>query len=520
MSILSVTNTIQQPSLIPYLQSGSGRFCLMISLEPASELSPLEPCQNPFQFRAVSDPFTLLGNACIVSDIGEQLLPLYMLVQRSDYNCSPEDRHLSTNLSIDQRWQHIMSGSSFAPLNNRHFLLAEQIGAQGQLLQFRSLFYCRTKQSFFHPACPDCGKELVLCTDDPLLCLRGLEEYTTSLRRFLYCSQCSSDILTGNYYVFRRTENDPECVSDIQQLIRNWAQLQPATAPDTPLPCPSCPGYRACYGRDILAVNTLCSFSFYPFYMLLLKAESNMNFDFLALLSDKEEPQEDFVQKDRQTEPESLLKPIELNIPEPTSKRDIPNAAASADAAIRAILEDITARWENEEEEKKQPPLTRKINQSSSIPVSKARGPSDFMETVILNSTSMSHNRAQPADRQGNSGVEHKNEKFGPNREAHPSSQFNPADTIQRKQAIPEDQKTNKKSFDHPIKNRREEQLRETIIIPQHPGQQIRSHLKPSLLSEDTGQKTTNNRHTPAANEKQIDVDLAETLLQRPGKKP
>jgi hypothetical protein len=518
MSILSVTDTIKRPSLIPYLQSGPGRFHLLISLEPASELSPFEPCQDPFQFRDVSDPFTLLGNARIVGDLGEQLLPLHMLIQRSDYLSSPEESDLNTNLSIDQRWQQIKSTLATSPLNNLHVLLAEQIGKQGQLLQFRSLFYCRAKQSFFHPACPGCGKELELCIDDVLLSLHGLEGYSTSLRRFLYCPQCCSDIATGDYYVFKRTEKDPDCVRDIQQLIRNWASLDPAVAPDTPLPCPSCPGYKACYGSNTLAANTLCSFSFYPFYMLLLKAESEMSLDFQALLSGKEQPRGLPVGNDSQIKQVNIVKLTNTEIAEPVPETDISKKSAFADATIRAILEDIATQWESVEEERKQPPLNRKAGQSPGKPDVQQRKHTDLMETVILNSASMSQDRTQPMDRYRKS-VGQKNENFAPNRTSLPASQFHPTDTLQLRQTMSEDQKSQKDSFDLPIKNRPETQLLETIIIPPQPGQQIRNHLKASPLAKDGVLKTTKDRKTQDSDKKKIDVDPAETLIQRPGKK-
>jgi hypothetical protein len=478
----------------------------MIGLEPESTLSPLEPCEDPFQLRDVSDPFALLGNACIVSDLAQQVLPLFMLIQRSDYSCSPEEARLNTNLSIDQRWQQILSVFLTPSFNDLHLLLAEQIGKQGQLLQFHSLFYCRAKQSFFHPPCPGCGKELIVCTDETLLSRHSLEGYSTSLRRFLYCPLCCSDSSPIIYYVPKRQQNDPDCVGNVQQLMRSWARLQPVATADTSLPCHSCPGNKACFGRNLLAVNTLCSFSFYPFYMLLLKTDSEQVFDFKALLSGKAQAQECIISKSRPAEPEI--------IPESTQPEDsghvlethIPKAFTSADAAIHDILADILTQWENADESTKQPPVTGEFVRPSNIPFPQQKEDLDLRETVILGSTPLSQNGEHPPENRY--------------RETQPSSDFRPADTIQIHPSPPEGQTTKKETFDVSLAKLPDDYLQETIILSPQPGQQVQGNLKPSPLTKDTGAKTANNQQSPIPNRKGIDVDLAETLIQMPGKKP
>lgn len=498
-----MTDTIKRPSLLPYLQSGPGRFHLVIVPEQADELSPLEPCRNPFQFRDVSDPFSLLGDAGVVSDLAGQMLPLCMLIQRSEYHVSPEDLHLTTNPSIDQRWQQIMSVLSTPPVNALHFLLAAQIGKHGQLLPFHSLFYCRAKQSFFHPPCPGCGKELELCTDNTLLAQQGLDGYSTSLRRFLYCPQCCSTTTTGNYYVLRRRENDPDCVNDIQQLITGWARLEKTATPDTPFPCQGCRNHETCYGSKTLAVNTLCSFSFYPFHMLLLKAESRTRLDFQTLLSGKAQPQVCLIGGEAPTEP----------VPD----EDTADTPAVKDAAIHAILADISAQWETSEQEKKQPPLNMKVCQSSSAPFSQQREHEDLMETVILSSAPILQDSAQSTDSEKRGSI-HKEADFSLDTTLSITPQFDPAATVQLQSTISEDQSPRRGSIDPSSENRPEEYLQETVIISPQTGQQ-RNPLRPSpFLPPEKGTETLGGQ-APLPDGKPFENDLAETIIQRPVKK-
>jgi hypothetical protein len=512
-----MTDNMKLPSLLPYLQSGSGRFHLMIRLEPTDESSPFEPCLNPFLFRDVSDPFTLLGSAGVISDLAEQVLPLTMLLQRSDYHCSPENLHLHTNLAIEQRWQQIMSVFSAPPYNTLCFLLAEQIGKQGQILPFHSLFYCRAKQIFFPPPCPDCGKELVLCMDDALLSLHGLAGYSTSLQRFLYCPYCCSPPAAGTYYTFRRTEKDPESVRDIQQLIRNWIQSEKTAAPDALLPCGKCPSYKVCYGSTPLAVNALCSFSFYPFYMLLLKADPELQLDIQALLSGKT-PQDCFCGEKNMVE---TAPPMQSTQPETSGhgpETDIPDANAAANDAIHAILVDISAQWQRSEQENAQPPQNGDTGPSSKTPSSRPTEQADLMETVILSSPPVAPGGAQ-AILSEKGAFTQKETEFVPETTMAVPPPFDPDATMRIHHTMPESRPPEKQPVAPSMNDRLEENLQETIIMSPQKGQQ-QSHPRPSPLPENTDPGILQSGPAPFSDGKTVERDLAETIIQRPVKKP
>jgi hypothetical protein len=337
------------------------------------------------------------------------------------------------------------------------------------------------------------------------------------VRRFLYCPECSSATVTGDYYVFRRAEKDPDCVSDIPQLIRNWATLAKTATPDALLPCGSCPSYKVCYGNNPLAVNALCSFSFYPFHMLLLKADSGIHLDFQALLSGRAQPADCLYCEKNPTETASLLQPATLETSGPMPETDTPNASASANAAIHAILADISVQWEKTEEEKKQPWHDNKISRSINIPSSHETEPADWMETVILSSTPISQDIPHSME-SGKRDVIPQEADFSPHTTGRISPQFDPAATVVLQQTVPEDRSSRKESFDRPVKNYPEEYLQETLIIS--PQGQKPSHLQPSTLPENTGSETINGGQAPFPDGKTSDRDLAETIIQRPVKKP
>ena len=299
--------------------------------------------------------------------------------------------------------------------------------------------------------------------------------------------------------MLRRRENDPDCVNDIRQLITGWARLEKTATPDTSFPCQGCRNHETCYGSTTLAVNALCSFSFYPFHMLLLRADSSIRVDFEALLSGKAQPRECLIGEKGPTEP---LPDREVDI------------SASQDAAIHAILADISAQWEASEHGKKQPQSNTTVSQSSNPPVPQQREHEDLMETVILSSAPISQDRAQSND----------SEKRGDgNKEADLSldttvsipPQFDPAATLLQ-HTIPEDQSPTEGPLNPSMKNRPEDYLQETIIISPQTGQQ-RNPLRPSLPPEKGTE--TRGGQPPLLDGKPLENDLAETIIQRPVKK-
>ena len=128
----------------------------------------------------------------------------------------------------------------------------------------------KKKQVFFHPPCPRCGLTLQQCYDDELLALSALQGYSTSLNRYMYCSECFDSQTSANFYADKLENLDHQTiVKDCADLITEFAQLLEKEDKDAPLPCSDCLEFDECYGSNNLVFSRLVPFSFYPFYMLI-----------------------------------------------------------------------------------------------------------------------------------------------------------------------------------------------------------------------------------------------------------
>jgi hypothetical protein len=252
--------------------------------------------------------------------------------------------------------------------------------------------------------------------------------------------------------------------------------------------------------------------------MLLLKADSGVHLDFQELLSGKTQSEDYLRCEGNPTETAFILQLTALETSRPMPETDTPKASASANTTIPGILADISAQGEGSEEEKKQPSHNSKVSQSSSIPSSQQKEHADLMETVILSSTAMLQDLSLLMDHE-KKGIIHEKADFDPDTTIAISPQFDPAATVQVQYTISENQSPRKESFNPSIKSRLEESLQETVMISPLMGQQ-RSHLKPSPLSENTGSETIHGGQASFPDGKTSDKDFAETIIQRPVKKP
>lgn len=189
------------------------------------------------------------------------------------------------NHDIDQAWQN-----SFSLLINQKpdesiIVLKDQVDEKNNPVRWLPLFYCLKRQVFFHPSCPRCGALLDICTDDDLLNRAGLQPYSTSLKRYLYCPRCLTKGNESEFYVHSKDFSDPETVRNKEELIRNLGQCNSNKCNDGNFPCPGCPEHEECYESGDQAVSRIVSIAFYPFYLLLHKAPTLHLLDFLPLIS-------------------------------------------------------------------------------------------------------------------------------------------------------------------------------------------------------------------------------------------
>ena len=272
------------PSLLPYLGFETTKFRLGLSLAKEDTSSRKK---TPFPFLVVteSDPVSRLIEARIMTDAGSELERVFVLMQKDEYLLTRDELCPINNQDICEYWQRAFSFYKGTSQDRNLVVLSDQIGEGGELLPFQSLFFCRLKRIFFHPPCPGCGLPLQQCCDNELLSGLGLQPYSTSLKRYLFCPSCFALHGTSDFYVFRLEESDPPILKDGWDLIRGFGLLAGAGKDLNEFPCTECPNHKECYGPDGLVVSRVAPFSFYPFFMLVLGAMSVSALDFLPLIS-------------------------------------------------------------------------------------------------------------------------------------------------------------------------------------------------------------------------------------------
>ena len=277
---------ILSPSLLPYLQANENQVRLEISLV-SRDHSFLEKSPYPFLLIDESTPFERLLKAEIKTAAGSRLASVFLLQQADRYRHSADGMWPLTNLDIDQRWQSAIEeyASQIKTDHPGSMLLSEPIRDNEAYLPFQPLFYCGFKNVFFHPPCPQCGDLLDLCRDDLLLTESGLSPYSASLRRYLYCPNCQLESGTSQFYVYARRGDDPAYLKDRRDLINDFGRLILKSDSANGFPCMACPELSECYGADSRVMSRIVPFSFYPFHMILFKADTLRAPDFLALVS-------------------------------------------------------------------------------------------------------------------------------------------------------------------------------------------------------------------------------------------
>jgi hypothetical protein len=278
-----MTKNGQLFSLLPYLDANRGNFHLHATLI-SDDSALLERASFPFLAITDSDPLTRLIEARIRTDAGSEIERVFLLVQRDRYLLAEDELWPVGNRDIEDAWQKAFSFYSTENQDNSFIALAGQLDDQGRPVQLSSLFYCKTRQLFFHPPCPRCGLPLQQCEDEDLLSKAGLQSYSGSLKRYLYCRSCAS---TGrlDFYVYEAEPSGPQTVRDRTSLIKKFKLLIEGNKNVEQFPCIGCPDYKDCYGAEQRVLSRIVPFSFYPFYMFIFKALSLNATDFLPLVS-------------------------------------------------------------------------------------------------------------------------------------------------------------------------------------------------------------------------------------------
>jgi len=277
-------NNIEMPSLLPYLELTDTKFRLNFSLI-SQDSSILEKSPFPFLVISESDPFARLIEARFVTDAGSEIKRAFLLLQKDEYHLTRDELRPFNNQDIDQCWQKAFLFYSKKNQDGSVVILADQIRKGGGLTPLQSLFFCKSKQIFFHPPCPVCGLPLQQCYDDDILTGLGFQRYSTSLKRYLFCPSCFGSRGKSDFYVFSLEGSDHFALKDRWDLIKDFGRLTEVRNRLNRFPCIDCSSRQECYGSDGLVASRIVPLSFYPFYMLIFEAASVNALDFLSLIS-------------------------------------------------------------------------------------------------------------------------------------------------------------------------------------------------------------------------------------------
>lgn len=226
-------------------------------------------------------PFALLGNNGLISRMveGELFDPfddygrkIILYCQKDEYPIEAIKLKLN-NRKIYNSW--IRKVKQYSKKNKD--IALEQLPPDNitdSIQPFDPIFVCKHKGRYFHPPCPTCGKKLYLCTDEDLLAKIGVESYSSSITRYLYCDTCVEKKFSLFVKNFSDIDRENAFVKNQRELFDSFNNLENISVDrSTYFPCNACEEYPACYGNLKKASERLDSFAFYPFFLIVIDSD-------------------------------------------------------------------------------------------------------------------------------------------------------------------------------------------------------------------------------------------------------
>jgi hypothetical protein len=275
---------MRTPSLIHYLKPTDATFHLEFSMSKGED-SRYRGAHFPFLVVSESDPLAFILGGSILSDAGTKIENVFLLIQKDEYHLPKNEFSPTNNRDVNQAWQNVFS---FLTAQNQYdaiFVLKDQVSDGGRLLPWSPLWYCHHRDIFFQPPCPRCGSPLEMCYDDDLLTGLGLQPYSTSLKRYLFCHHCFDKQGESDFYAHSSDVADSSIVKNREDLMSGFGHLAREGNRHANIPCLECSNLRECYETKHLPVSRIATVSFYPFFMLILPASSIPLLDFLPMLA-------------------------------------------------------------------------------------------------------------------------------------------------------------------------------------------------------------------------------------------
>lgn len=269
------------PTLLPYLENRD------LGLRLKLAITGIDPKWAQASLPAIeaSGPFAQIIEGFITADGHSSFSDVFALVQADTYLFSPSELSPITNIDVEQLWQQAWAAVCKGP-EAKAFILPVQISANNSFLPLRSIFQCQFKQRYFHPLCPQCGQTLILCRDDQILHAAGLQGYSQSLERYLYCPACQMGSQeAAKFYTFHEPADAPPHLQGSCQLIEAFSRLLANEQLADDLPCVGCDEAKVCFGPQTVVHDRLKPLFFYPFFMLLQPAPKLNLLEFLELIA-------------------------------------------------------------------------------------------------------------------------------------------------------------------------------------------------------------------------------------------
>ncbi|MDA8138899.1 MAG: hypothetical protein M0036_09625 [Desulfobacteraceae bacterium] len=230
-------------------------------------------------------PYAQILEGTLTADGKGILAELLLLVQPDHSTVASSELRPISNVQVDQLWQTAWQRLKGDVDGDPPAALPCQVDAEGALIPFRPLFYCRHRDRYAHPLCPQCGGDLTVCRDDELLRSAGLPLYSQSLERFLFCPDCQASQSSATFYTSLAQSGQAGAVHGSAQLIEGFSALLAKDELSSDLPCVGCVEAPECYGAKTLVHQRMTSLFFYPFFMLLRPATSINTLEFLSVMS-------------------------------------------------------------------------------------------------------------------------------------------------------------------------------------------------------------------------------------------
>ena len=263
-------STLLKTETIPFY----GQAGLHLCMRTPPKGVPLENVPDPFISVSRMDPTGRWLVGVIKSDLNQALLPVCLRVSRD--TVSGEEEEGITNVKIERLWgqEHLLS-RNIADYGRSVYRFSSFVSGTGKIKKNFPLLFCKRKRIFFSPVCSYCGRKLTECREDDLLAQVSLQPFSGSIRRYLYCPDCSPEgRFKPAFFAKELTEaerNNP-LVTDRFGLMGLWSKLEQGTVDGQNFPCVVCDSFERCFPKEQEmgdAAKVLYPFSFYNFFASL-----------------------------------------------------------------------------------------------------------------------------------------------------------------------------------------------------------------------------------------------------------